>query len=275
MRIGLKVVAAKLGLLGVLTGVTWFAPEGVASAAAPPKASESKATTRGALASGGLAKPTSASLRVPVVGVGPGFFFEDTDRTNELQRAGLFKETEEVEDFESDGRFNLQAWILFPAFFERLSLGGGVAWYNKYTIKQQDEEDEENFFEIGHMVALAGQGEFMIPEVVSKLNVMLGLRAGLQLAFAGGELKADVERLDNAGYSVGSGLPRYGWFVGPHLGFNWPFSDRIRLRTDIGVQFSTLTLWSGIAEDAGITSQEVNYLSTTRTLIILGPEFTL
>jgi hypothetical protein len=276
MQLGLKVVALKFGGVLFAAGLALTAAAEAAHAAGAPISTVAPRTTaKGERTSAEHATPTAQSLKRPVIGIGPGLFLEDTDRTDEVQRAGLFKTTEEQEKLESDGRFNLQAWVLFPAFFERLLLGGGVAWINKYTIKDPNDDNEENWDEIGHLVSLSAQGEFMIPKVVSKLNVLLGLRAGLHFAFPAGELKQDLDAIDRLGFSVGAGLPRNGWFAGPHFGVSWPLSERIRVRSDVGVQFSTLTLWSGTAEDAGITSQRINYLDTTRLMIVLGPEFSL
>ncbi len=222
-------------------------------------------------------KPLDPTIAVPVLGIGAGINLDDSDVTNELDQGGgaISPDQDEPEGQESTGSINLQAWALYPAFFDRLLVGGSLGWYNKYGYIDPEEEDEDRGYEIGHMFSLAAQAEFLVPQVLSKLNVVVGLRAGLLLAFASGDLEEDLEEYDNIGFSVEPDLPRTGWFVGPHLGLNWPFTDRLRLRVDGGVQFASLNLWSGIVEDSGVTSRRAADLQTTRILFVIGPEFTI
>lgn len=261
------VIQSKLlavGIAALAIGVV-----GKVEAAGAPKGGANKSLTAKA------SSHTHAQLR-PVIGVGPAFFWEDTDRRTENDQGGVFFNREEEEQLDSDGFVSLQAWGLFPMFFRGAYLGGGIGWYNKYAIKPADQdEDDEDSYEIGQMFSLAVQAEYLVPEVISKLNVMVGLRGGGLVAFPGGELLSELEGMDKSGYSVTPDLPRIGGFIAPHVGVSWPLSPKLRIRTDVGAQFSSLALWDGSAEAAGITSKRSSGLKTLRYIWTIGPELVL
>lgn len=262
-------------LMGTFVALSSAVSPAHAKGAAVSRKTPKAASTRADAGKRAGKKKVDPTIAVPVVGVGPGIFFEATERTNEFQQGGIFFDEDVQEDQVSKGVYSLNVWALYPAFFDRLVLGGNLGWYNNYTFQDEDEDDEDGGYRVGHMFSLGAQGEFLVPQVVDKLNVVVGLRAGVLLAFPSGELAEDLEDHDRTGYSVGEGLPRIGWFAGPHLGFNWPLTERMRVRLDGGVQFATLNLWSGTAESAGITSKIQSDLSTTRFVFVLGPEFSL
>ncbi len=221
-----------------------------------------------------LARPTEP-LTPSVVGFGPSIFFEDSTRFENRTQNG--NETEELrEDHVSDGVYNLQAWVLFPVLNERVRFGGGLAWYNKYTLAYPEEENNnrDETYVIGHTFDLFAQLEYVIPDIVSDLGVLLALKGGAVIAFASGELREDLDRHDRSGFNVWP-LPRFGGFVGPHLGLLWPLNDKLTARFGAGAEFSKLVLWSVKAEDGGTLTELDAHLNTTRYLFSLGLEIGL
>jgi hypothetical protein len=209
-----------------------------------------------------------------VIGFGPGFFFEETEIVSESFTNGDRDGDADREDRVSDGIFELQAWVLFPVLLERLRFGGGIAWFNAYSLAFPEEDNNDDLYEVGHTFQLFMQGEYVLPNVASKLDVMFGLRTGGILAFAGEDVQDSLDSLEGRGFDVFPG-PRLGAFISPFAGVIWPLNDRLALRSDIGVQFSKIWLYNAEAE-AGNTLSEVNaHLNTTRYLLLLGLEFGL
>jgi hypothetical protein len=211
-----------------------------------------------------------------VIGVAPAFFWETTNLKTETKVGGQKFNQQEPVEMESVGKFNIQAWFLTPILFDNLELGGGVAWFSEYTLREAEaeEDNEEDYIRYGHAFQLWLQPEYVIPEVFSHLSVLIGVRGGLNVLFPGGELSERFERLRGQGYGV-TGLPRLGFFVGPHLGVKWPLAERVLVRSDFSVTFSKLSVLSATAETQGIVSEQSEMLTTTRKQILLGLEFTL
>lgn len=212
-----------------------------------------------------------------VIGLAPAFFWESTERSEKtVQGGGVFVERERA-DRVSAGAFNLQASFLAPFLSKYFRLGGGLGWFNSYTLQDPDVEDEESDDAketYGHLFQLWVQPEFVIPEVVWRLNLLLGLRGGANILFAGKELRDDLDDLDRQGYDFMGG-PRWGLFVGPHVGVLCPLAGRVSARLDFGVHFSKIWIYDAEAKSGGITTERARDLFTTRKQILLGLELAL
>lgn len=207
------------------------------------------------------------------IGAGVALFGEQTERKETFEQPLMVTDVPTQERV-SDGLFNVQLWALFPFLTERLHLGGGVAWYNAYSLEDPDEEEPEPE-RYGHMFQLFAKSEYTIPEVVAKLNVLVGLRLGAVLLFPSGDFAEELDVIDaQDGFNIWS-VPRVGAFVGPHLGASWPLNDRIVLRSDVGVQFTRVWLFDVQAEDRGVRTSRQAWLGTTRLQWLLGLEFAL
>lgn len=217
--------------------------------------------------------PTTAGMP-SVLGFGPGFFMEDTVIVEGGATNGQREPTERDERV-SDGVFNLQLWALFPVLVDRVRLGGGVAWYNKYSLVYPDDDDDNNDddrYEVGHTFQLYTQAEYAIPRVVSKLDVLFGFRGGGIIVFSGRDVQNRLDELEGVGYDV-TQLPRFGVFIGPHIGGLWPLNERLSARFDIGVQFGKTWLYDAEAEAGGSLIERSSHLDTTRTMLNIGLEF--
>lgn len=223
--------------------------------------------------SGARPRPTSP-LMPSVIGFGPGFFFEETDIVQDRfvngGRDGEVQRDERV----SDGIFELQAWVLFPVLLERLRFGGGIAWFNAYTLEFPDDEDNDDKYEVGHTFQLFMQAEYVLADVASKLDVMFGLRAGGIVTFPGDDVQDRLDELEQRQFDVIQS-PRLGAFIGPHVGVIWPLNDRLALRCDASIQFSKIGLYDAEAEASGTLVEVNGHINTTRTLVLLGLEFGL
>lgn len=217
----------------------------------------------------------SPSDRLPsVLGFGPGFFFEDTTIVSGGATNGQDEPTRRDERV-SDGIFNLQFWALFPVLVDRVRLGGGIAWYNKYSLVYPEDDNGNNNddrYEVGHTFQLYAQGEYAIPRVVAKLDVLFGFRGGGVVAFPGRDVQTELDQLEEFGYDV-MPLPRLGVFVGPHIGGLWPLNEKLTARFDIGIQFVKTWLYVAEAEEEGSLLSRSRHLDTTRTMLTLGLEF--
>jgi hypothetical protein len=270
----LKRLGRILSLL--VSAMIFMATQAHAEPAAKPKAAKvaAKPAPR--------AKVSSAPM---VIGVGPALFAETTKRTDEHWRGGeLQNPEEEPSEWENVGAFNLQAWFLAPVLLPNLRLGGGLAWYNSYTLREPrkkwwrpvTEQEKENYELYGHTFQLWLQPEYSLHEVIAKLSILIGLRGGAVALFAseGGTLDGEIQAIKRQGFNV-SPLPTLGLFVGPHLGATWPLAERVIVRADVGVTFSRLWLYDAKATDGGFTNEEKAAMSTTRTQVLLGLEFVL
>lgn len=252
-----------LGVLsGLVGGVTpaWSAPTST-------KPSEAKSS-----------RPPVArepAWRAARIGAGVALFGEQTERKENFQQPLMVTDVPTQERV-SEGLFNFQLWALFPFLTERLHLGAGVAWYNAYSLEDPDEDDDDAEAErYGHMFQLFAKSEYTIPEVVARLNVLVGLRFGAIALFPSGDFSEELDAIDaQDGFDIWN-VPRVGAFVGPHLGASWPLNERIVLRSDVGVQFTRLWLFNVEAEDQGVTTSRQAWLGTTRLQWLLGLEFAL
>jgi hypothetical protein len=246
------------------------------SAAESSAAESSAAESSGSVGHKVLPRPTRR-LTPSVIGLGPGFFFEDTDRNEDRfvngQRDGS---GEEREQRVSDGIFNLQAWVLFPVLLDRLRFGPGLAFYNSYTLIPPDDDDidDNDRWVVGHTFHLFGQLEYVLPDVVASMNVLLGLRGGGIIVFAGRNLQQRLDALEGAEFDVWQ-TPRLGAFIGPHVGVMTPLNDKLAARLDFGIQFSKISLFDVEAEALGTLVETNSHLLTTRTMAVLGLEFGL
>lgn len=230
------------------------------------------------------AAPSHAEPGRPVersqIGLGVGFFTESSERRDERfvggQEFGNNNNDDPVE-LESDSIFNIQAWYLRPLWVKGLRWGADVAWFNKYAVVEaepENEDEEQVPFVFGHMFQLGLQGEYELERVVSKLNVLFGLRAGGSLLFPSDNLREQIEALDRQGFDVWES-PQFGAYIAPLAGVRWPLSERVAVRADLSVQFSKLWLYGAEGEAGGITSETRAALSTTRTQLLLGLDFGL
>jgi hypothetical protein len=208
------------------------------------------------------------------LGLGFGFFTESSERRQENFIGGQETRREDPVEFESDSIYNLQAWLLTPAWFRGFRWGGGVAWFNKYALELPDADDDDDPYRLGHLFQLGLQAEYEIERVASKLNVLFGLRTGASLLFPSGNLRTAIEGLERRGFEVWVS-PRPGVYLAPLAGVRWPITDRAAVRADISVQFSELWLYNAEGESVGITSQSNATLTTTRTQFLLGLDFGL
>jgi hypothetical protein len=213
-----------------------------------------------------------------VIGIAPALFFETTNRRDQRRVGGVEPEHRDPQEHSSMGHFNLQAWFLTQALFHHFRIGGGLAWYNNYKLREALQDGEKDSADkhhaYGHMFQLWFQPEYVIPEVVSKLNVIIGLRGGANVLFASGEFGDQLDALERQGFNVW-GMPRLGIFGGPQLGVSWPLAERVLVRGDVGLQFGKIWLYDVKAEAEGIVAERSAQLTTTRTSIGLGVEIVL
>jgi hypothetical protein len=209
-----------------------------------------------------------------VVGVGPGFFSEETERVQDRHVNGQRQGEVDREERVSDGFVALQAWVLFPWLFERMRAGGGLAWYNAYALAFEDEDRDDDLYHVGHTFQLFGQAEYVLVDIASKLDVFFGLRAGGLLVFAGSEVQDELDFYEQQGFDVWQ-TPRLGAMVAPHVGATWPLNARLSLRGDLGAQFQRIWLYDAEAEAGGSLIEVESHLATTRYLFLVGLEFGL
>lgn len=236
------------------------------------KNGEGKAKTKTKKGAEPTAGPRAAPA--PVLGFGPGFFSEDTEVVSNRRVNGQ-KEPAERDELVSDGFFNLAAWLWLPIFHDRVRWGAGLSWYNSYTlVPDEDDFDDNERFDVGQVFQLFAQAEYVLPDVAGKLDVLFGFRAGGLVLFSGRDVEDRLEELENLGYDV-TQLPRFGAFLGPHVGVLWPLNDRLSVRLDGGVQFSKIVLYDTSAEVQGSKIELGSHLNTTRIHFQLGLEFAL
>jgi hypothetical protein len=248
------------------------------SGAAAPKEVGAKATLG---ESGSSTKGTKDAPSKPftsplpsVLGVGPALFFDDTDRIVERRVNGQRDGQPDRDALVSDGFLALQAWYLFPWWLQRLRVGPGLAWYNAYTLVAPEEEDDDDRYHVGQTFQLFGQAEYVLTDIASVMDLMLGLRAGGIVVVPGQEVQDELDRMESLGFNVWP-TPRWGAMISPHVGITWPLNKRLSLRSDIGVQFAKVWLWDVEAEESNILIESNSHLLTTRTQVLLGLEFAL
>lgn len=215
-----------------------------------------------------LVCPALAHAEGNIIGFGPAFYWDDAERTDNIEpdTGG----NEGSRDYVADGTLNLQLWYLRHS--GKFLWGGGIAFYNSYSLRPDDREDNQDDepVQYGNMFQLYAEGDLVAP-VGGKLDLLLGARAGLITLFQNRDLQRELDDLSFRGVSVWPDAPRLGVFLGPHVGLLWPLSERIALRSDFGVQFSVLRLYNGSGDAGG--SGEIEYsasLSTTRIQWLFG-----
>lgn len=286
-RAGFAVLAAASTWLGL--GAQALAAGGAVSSdapgEAPVKSPENTKLTKGAPTqrvnlmvqdrgvSGVPAK--DKELESSHIGLGAGFFMEDSEQRDELFVGGQEPRNEDPTEWESASIYNIQAWYLRTIFTPGLRWGAGVTWYNSYSLQDPEaENDDEEPFVVGQLFQVGLQAEYEISRIVSDLGLVVGLRGGGSLLFPSKDLRAEIEGLERRGFDVWGG-PSPGVYVAPLVGVRWPLTQRIALRADISAQFSKLWLYSADGEAAGITSEANSELGTTRTQLLIGLDFGL
>lgn len=208
------------------------------------------------------------------IGLGVGFFAEDSERRDEILTGGQSTRNQEPQELENVSIFNIQAWYLTPIWVDGLRWGGGVAWFNKYSVQEPDAEEDAEPDVYGHMFQLGLQGEYELANIASKLGLVVGLRGGAALLFPSGELRQKIQELEQQGFDVWTS-PQFGAYIAPLAGVRWPLSQRVSLRSDLSVQFSKLWLYDAEAESEGFTTLQNATLSTTRIQLLIGLDFAL
>ncbi len=238
-----------------------------------------KGKTKGVVQMTGEGQAGSRPATKPLVersqlGIGVGFFTEDSERRDAAFIGGQEPRDVEPEEWENETIFNIQAWYLRPLLFEGLRWGGGVAWFSNYSVQEPEAEDDDDPYVVGHMFQIGLQAEYEISRIVSDLGVMFGLRGGGSLLFPSGNLRDEIEDLEQRGFDLWAS-PRPGVYLAPLVGVRWPLTQRVALRADLSAQFSKLWLYSAEGEAAGITSEATATLGTTRTQFLIGLDFGL
>lgn len=207
-------------------------------------------------------------------GLGAGFFFEDSEQRDELFVGGQQPRNQQPRDWESASVYNIQAWYLRTIFTPGLRWGGGITWYNSYSLEAPDADDNAAPVVLGQLFQLGLQAEYEISRIVSDLGLVVGLRGGGSLLFPSKDLREQIETLERRGFDVW-GSPSPGVYIAPLAGVRWPLTQRISLRGDLSAQFCKLWLYSADGEAAGITSEANSELSTTRYQLLIGLDFGL
>lgn len=208
------------------------------------------------------------------IGLGAGFFIEDSEQRDEFFVGGQEPRNQEPREWESASVYNIQAWYLRTIFTPGLRWGAGLTWYNSYSLEEPDSDDDDDAFVVGQLFQVGLQAEYEIERIVSDLGIVVGLRGGGSLLFPSKDLREQIEGLERRGFDVWGG-PSPGVYVAPLAGVRWPLTQRIALRADISAQFSKLWLYSADGEAAGITSEANSELGTTRTQLLVGLDFGL
>lgn len=239
----------------------------------PSRSTRSALLVRGALFTGSLLgcwlAADEAFAQNNIIGFGPGFYADSSERTDksEPDLGGI----DGSQDLKADSYLNLQLWYLRKS--NRLLYGGGVAFFNDFTVVvDDDEQDDPETTQYGNMFELFLEGDFLVPlDNTGHFDLLLGARGGLLTLFQSRDLEREIEDQANLGVSVWPSMPRFGAFVGPHVGALWGFSNRVSLRADFGVQFAWLSLYSGEGEGAFVgTIERSATLTTTRFQGVLG-----
>jgi hypothetical protein len=289
-------VGKRAGIVVLCALASWAglsAPAFAAGGASATPSTEASATTGGGEAKLSKGAPTQRvnlmvqdrgastvsskdkELESSHIGLGAGFFMEDSEQRDEQLRGGQQTRDQEPRDWESASVYNIQAWYLRTIFTPGLRWGAGLTWYNAYSLEdpESDNEDEEPFV-VGQLFQVGLQAEYEIQRIVSDLGLVIGLRGGGSLLFSSKDLRGQIEGLERRGFDVWGG-PSPGVYVAPLAGVRWPLTQRISLRADLSAQFSKLWLYSAEGEAAGITSEENSQLNTTRTQVLIGLDFGL
>jgi hypothetical protein len=232
----------------------------------------------GALAGlAGWAWQASAHAFENNIGFGAALYADTSERTNDTEPSiGNQQELDGSFDYEADSSLNLQLWYLrspTPQGSFRWLYGGGVAFFNEYTVVEVLEDDngeDPEKEQYGNMFQIYLEGDMAIPLSKGKaLDLLVGARLGGLLLFQSRDLEEELETLSDQGVSVWPSAPRAGATLGPHVGLLWGFSERVGLRFDAGVQFAYLHLFSG-ESDVGGTIERTASLTTTRFQGLLG-----
>ncbi len=217
------------------------------------------------------------------IGLGIGLYSQDSTRDFESESAGEPFQQRDDQQLVSDDYFNLGAWWLTPAFSDNWRVGAGLFWFNNYTLKPKDAEDpsrgeycdQQDCYRVGHLIQLQGNVEYRLQDVLSELDVALGGRVGILMAFPKGELGRELDNFDAQGYDVFPSVPRLGGMLSPFAALMWPLSKKLDLRGEGSVQFSRLGLYDTEAETVGPLRREASGLSTTRFQFVVGVELHL
>jgi hypothetical protein len=206
------------------------------------------------------------------IGFGAALYTDSAERTNESEPSiGNAEELDGTVDMETDSSLALNLWYLrspTPAGSVRFMFGGGVGFYNDFSVYEVPEEDNNEEPEIetyGNLFQFYLQGDLAIPLTgTGKFELLLGGRMGPMLLFQARDLQKQLDELSKQGVSVWPDAPRVGAFIGPHVGVLWSFAERVGLRFDTGVQFNYLPLYSGESEflDGATIERSATYTST-------------
>lgn len=220
-------------------------------------------------------KPAFHSPLRSVLGIGPAFYWEDTDRVQDRFVNGQRDQQSDREASVSNGILALEAWYLTPWWLKQLRVGPGLGWYNDYTLKPKgDNNNNGDNYHVGQMFELYAQAEYVLIDMLSKMDVLLGLRAGAIVVFPGNDVQDEINRYKAEEYDVWDS-PRPGAFIGPHFGVEWPLNDKLSVRSDLGIQFAKIWMFNAQAEAGGSLIEVKNSLITSRTQLLLGLQFGL
>ncbi len=218
---------------------------------------------------GALALPAAAQ---DAVGVG-GMVFIDDGQLEDTERRSILEDRESF-PFGSDGLLGASVWWL-RELDQRFRAGARVSWFGSYALVEDvdDDEDEPDPIEYGHLLEVAGRGE-LVAGMTDAVDLVLGGELGLLFLFPGGDLEAEIEALDNQGVDVWSG-PKLGWSAKATAGARWRYSDRLAVRGDLGLGYNALWIFDTDETVQGIRFQKQRDLEIWRYSLTLGVEVSL
>ena len=181
-----------------------------------------------------------------VLGVSSGLYLED-GRLHAKQKMGDQEEQDQSYDFRPDNFLSGSLWFLLQ-LSPRLRVGSDLEYMGTYaslTRPTEQQRQQPNFeprrFEFGRLLEFYGRFEFLVP-ALPNVDLILGAAVGMPFLFPRGDLKNDIEDLQDRGAAVWK-VPRTGYLVGPMLSGRWKYDEHLYLRSDLQMKWEQIFVY--------------------------------
>lgn len=210
-----------------------------------------------------------------VLGIGPGFFVEDSDLSAEEQASIELRD--ESFAYTSDGFLSGSIYIM-KDWTESIRLGGQVTYYGTYSASVTPEGDNNNdeepqIYEFGRLLEVSARIEYLLP-VTDTIDLALGGMAGFPILIPDGDFQAEIDRLKDQEVGVFD-LPRIGYLLSPVFGARYKYSEHLYFRGDLLFKWEQLFLFRTTEEVQSIPFRKTWSTSTLRSEFTLGIEVVL
>ena len=220
--------------------------------------------------SGGL----SAGLDGGYLGVGGGFFTENSRREGEETRQ--VSTDDQSYDYTSDDFFNGNIWYL-TTLGNRVRAGAGLEYIGGYEAMRKPEEDEEaddiQPYEFGHLTNLYLRAEWLVPFMDDK-QIVVGAQGGFSTLFPDGDFRQEIDDMKDQNISVFGG-PRFGLDLAPLVGARWQIQKAFALRLDFSLHWQRLFLFNVSDTVEGVNFERTWTAKVLRYNLGLGIEVDL